>query len=30
VRYDEEAGISRVEVEAPSGVALDVHAGAAD
>jgi exonuclease SbcC len=30
VRYDEEAGISRVESESPGGVALDVHAGAAD
>ncbi len=30
VRYDEEAGISRVEVEATGGVALDMHAGAAD
>ena len=30
VRYDEEAGVSRVEVEAPGGVAVDVHAGAAD
>ena len=30
VRYDEEAGVSRVEAEAPSGVAIDVHAGAAD
>jgi exonuclease SbcC len=30
VRYDEESGVSRVEAEAPSGVAVDVHAGAAD
>jgi DNA repair protein SbcC/Rad50 len=30
VRYDEEAGISRVDVETPGSVALDVHAGAAD
>jgi exonuclease SbcC len=30
VRYDEEAGVSRVEAEAPGGVAIDVHAGAAD
>jgi exonuclease SbcC len=30
VRYDEEAGISRVESEPAGGVALDVHAGAAD
>ena len=30
VRYDEEAGISRVEAEPTGGVALDVHAGAAD
>jgi len=30
VRYDEEAGISRVEAESPGGVALDVHVGAAD
>jgi exonuclease SbcC len=30
VRYDEESGVSRVEVEAPGGVAVDMHAGAAD
>jgi len=30
VRYDEEAGISRVEAESPGAIALDVHAGAAD
>ncbi|HEY6829581.1 MAG TPA: SMC family ATPase [Gemmatimonadaceae bacterium] len=30
VRYDEEAGISRVEAESAGGVALDMHAGAAD